>query len=207
MARYFDVHPDNPQPRSIAQVVEIVRTGGLIAYPTDSAFALGCALGNREGLERIRRLRQLDRHHHFTLVCSDFSQLGQYVEMSNDVFRAIKSVTPGAYTFILRATREVPKVLLQEKKRTVGVRIPAHTTAHALLEALGEPIASSTLVMPGDDEPLTDGWTIADELGNLVDAVLDSGDTGVGATTVVDFTGDEVEVVRVGMGDPAPFLP
>lgn len=205
MARYFDVHPDNPQARSIAQVADIIRGGGLVAYPTDSAFALGCALGNREGLERIRQIRHLDRHHHFTLVCSEFAQLGQYVEMGNDVFRAIKAVTPGPYTFILKATREVPKVMLHDKKRTVGVRIPDHTTAHALLDALGEPLMSSTLILPGTDEAMMDGWTIADELGGLVDGVLDSGDCGLGPTTVVDLTGDEVEVVRRGAGDPTPF--
>ena len=205
MARYFDVHPDNPQARSISQVVDIVRAGGLVAYATDSAFALGCALGNREGLERIRQIRHLDRHHHFTLVCSEFAQLGQYVEMGNDVFRAIKAATPGPYTFILKATREVPKLMRQEKKRTVGVRIPDHTTTRALLDALGEPLMSSTLILPGADEPMMDGWTIADELGAVVDAVLDSGDCGLGPTTMVDLTGEEVEILRVGAGDPAPF--
>ncbi len=207
MARYFDVHPDNPQARSIGQVVDILRGGGLIAYPTDSAFALGCVLGNRDGLDRIRQIRQLDRHHHFTLVCSEFAQLGQYVQMDNNVFRAIKAATPGPYTFILQATREAPKVMLQERKRTVGVRIPDHTTARALLDALGEPLMSSSLILPGTDEPLTDGWTIADDLGGLIDAVLDSGDAGVGPTTVVDFTDPDEDVVvrRVGVGDPDPF--
>lgn len=205
MVRYFDVHPANPQARSIAQVVDILRSGGLVAYPTDSAFALGCVLGNREGLERIRHLRHLDRHHHFTLVCSELAQLGQYVEMDNDVFRAVKAATPGPYTFILKATREVPKVMLHERKRTVGVRIPDHTTARALLDALGEPLMSSTLILPGDDLPMMDGWTIADELDGLVDAVLDSGDCGPGPTTIVDFTGDEVVIVRAGAGDPTPF--
>lgn len=205
MARYFDVHPDNPQARSIAQVVDILRDGGLVAYPTDSAFALGCVLGNREGLERIRQIRQLDRHHHFTLVCSEFAHLGQYVEMGNRAFRAIKAATPGPYTFILKATREAPKVMLHEKKRIVGVRIPDHTTARALLDALGEPLMSSTLILPGTDEPLLDGWSIADELGDVVDAVLDSGDAGLGPTTVVDLSGDEVAIARVGAGDPTPF--
>lgn len=205
MARYFDVHPDNPQARSINQVVDILRAGGLVAYPTDSGFALGCVLGNREGLERIRQVRQLDRHHHFTLVCSEFGQLGQYVEMSNRAFRAIKAATPGPYTFILKATREAPKVMLHEKKRTVGVRIPDHTTARALLDALDAPLMSSSLILPGEEAPMLDGWTIADELGSVLDAVVDSGDAGVGATTIVDFTGEEVEVLRVGAGDPEPF--
>lgn len=205
MARYFDVHPNNPQARSLAQVADIVRRGGLIAYATDSAFALGCALGNKEGLERIRQIRHLSRHHHFTLVCSTFAQMGQYVQMDNDVFRAIKASTPGPYTFILPATREAPKAMLHEKKHTVGVRLPAHTTTRALLDTVGEPLMSSTLLIPGDDEPLMDGWTISDEYGHLVDAVLDSGDCGLGPTTVVDFTGDEPVVERIGAGDPSPF--
>lgn len=205
MTRYFDVHPDNPQPRAINQVVEIMRSGGLIVYPTDSGFALGCTMGNADGLARIRTIRELDRHHHFTLVCSTFAQLGQYVEMGNDVFRAIKAATPGPYTFILQATRQAPKAMLHEKKKTVGVRIPDHVTAQALLDALGEPLMSSTLILPGETEPQMDGWTIAEALEHTVDAVLDSGDVGFGPTTVVDFTADEVGVVRVGAGDPTPF--
>lgn len=205
MAQYFDVHPANPQPRAIAQVVDVLRGGGLIAYPTDSGFALGCTLGNADGLARIRAIRELDRHHHFTLVCSAFSQLGQYVEMGNDVFRAIKAHTPGPYTFILKATREAPKAMLQEKKRTVGVRVPQHTTAIALLDALGEPLMSSTLILPGREDDVLDGWTIADELSHQVDAVLDSGDAGLGPTSVIDLSGDEVVVARVGTGDPSDF--
>jgi tRNA threonylcarbamoyl adenosine modification protein (Sua5/YciO/YrdC/YwlC family) len=206
MARYFDVHPDNPQQRALGQVVDILKAGGLIAYPTDSAFALGCIMGNREGLERIRTIRHLDRHHHFTLVCSEFAQLGTYVQMDNWMFRAVKAATPGPYTFILPATREAPKAMLNERKKTVGVRVPKHTTALALLAALGEPLMSSTLTLPGETEPMTDGWTIADTLGHELDAVLDSGDAGMLATTVVDLSGDEgPEVVRVGAGDPSPF--
>ena len=205
MARYFDVHPDNPQARSLAQVAEILRSGGLVAYPTDSGYALGCRLGNREGLDRIRALRQLSDKHHFTLVCSEFGQLGQYVQMDNDVFRAVKAATPGAYTFILKATREAPKVMLHPKKKTVGVRVPQHTTALALLQALGEPLMSSTLILPGADDPLTDGWQVNDELGNLLDAVLDSGDCGLEPTTIVDLSDGEVAILRLGAGDPAPF--
>ena len=205
MARHFDVHPDNPQPRSIGQVVEILRSGGLVVYPTDSGFALGCMMGNADGLDRIRAIRKLDRHHHFTLVCSTFSQLGQYVEMDNDVFRAIKAATPGPYTFILKATRQAPKAMLHDKKRTVGVRIPDHVTAQALLDALGEPLMSSSLILPGETEPMTDGWAISEALEHAVDAVLDSGDVGAGPTTMVDFTDDEVGIIRVGAGDPAPF--
>ncbi len=205
MARYFDVHPDNPQPRSINQVVAILKDGGLVVYPTDSGFALGCTLGNADGLARIRSIRDLPRRHHFTLVCSTFAQLGQYVEMANDEFRAIKAATPGPYTFILKATREAPKAMLHEKKKTVGVRIPDHVTAQALLDALGEPLMSSTLILPGETEPRTDGWTISEALEHVVDAVLDSGDVGLGPTTVVDFTDHEVGIARVGAGDPTPF--
>lgn len=206
MARYFDVHPDNPQPRALAQVVDVLKSGALVAYPTDSGFALGCTLGNRDGLDRIRAIRHLDRHHHFTLVCSEFAQLGKYVQMDNWMFRAVKAATPGPYTFILPATREAPKAMLSERKKTVGVRVPAHTTALALLELLGEPLMSSTLILPGEEEPMADGWLIADTLAHEVDAVLDSGDSGLHATTVVDLTGEEgPEVVRVGAGDPAPF--
>ena len=205
MARYFDVHPLNPQPRAIGQVADIVRAGGLVAYPTDSGYALGCRLGNRDGLERIRALRQLGEKHHFTLVCSEFGQLGQYVQMDNDVFRAVKAATPGPYTFILKATREAPKVMLHPKKKTVGVRIPDHTTALALLAELGEPLMSSSLILPGHDEPMTDGWTVNDDLGHALDAVLDSGDCGLEPTTMVDLSTDEVEILRVGAGDPTPF--
>jgi tRNA threonylcarbamoyl adenosine modification protein (Sua5/YciO/YrdC/YwlC family) len=205
MARYFDVHPLNPQPHSIDQIVEIVRAGGLIVYPTDSCYAFGCGLGNKRGLDRIASIRQLSPKHHFTLVCSEFAQLGRYVEMNNRVFRAVKAVTPGQYTFVLRATREAPKVMQNPKAHTIGVRVPDHRTAHTLLAALGEPLMSSTVLLPGHDEPMTDGWTIKDELDHLVDAVLDSGDCGVEPTTVVDLTGDEPVVMRVGAGDPEPF--
>ena len=205
MARYFDVHPQNPQPRSVSQVVDIVRDGGLIAYPTDSCFALGCSLGNKEGLERIRQIRHLDDKHHFTLVCADFAQLGQFVTIGNAVFRAIKASTPGSYTFILPATKEVPRRLLQAKKKTVGVRIPDHATTQALLAELGEPLLSSTLLLPGHEAPLTQGWEIKEELDHAVDAVIDSGDCGVEPTTVVDLSGDEPEITRVGAGDPSRF--
>lgn len=205
MAKYFDVHPVNPQSRSIQQAVDILRKGGLVAYPTDSCYALGCILGNKDGLERIRKIRQLDDKHHFTLVCANFAQLGQYVDMDNRVFRAVKAATPGPYTFILPATREVPKVMVHPKKRTVGVRVPDHVTALALLEALGEPLMSSTLLLPGHDEPLTDGWQIQETLDHQVDAVIDSGDCGVEPTTVVNFAGGDIVVERIGAGDPSPF--
>jgi tRNA threonylcarbamoyl adenosine modification protein (Sua5/YciO/YrdC/YwlC family) len=205
MARYFDVHPDNPQRRSVGQVVELVREGGLIAYPTDSCFALGCQLGNREGIDRIRAIRQLDDRHHFTLVCQDFAQLGQFVHISNAVFRSIKASTPGSYTFILPATKEVPRRLLHPKKKTVGVRIPDHIVTQALLEELGEPLLSSTLLLPDEEEPMTQGWEIKELLDHQLDAVVDSGDCGTEPTTVIDFSDDVPEVVRVGAGDPSPF--
>ena len=205
MAKYFDVHPDNPQPRSIAAVAGIVRDGGLIAYPTDSCFALGCQLGNKDGLDRIREIRHLDDRHHFTLMCHDFAQLGQFVHISNAVFRAIKATTPGSYTFILPATKEVPRRLMHEKKKTVGVRIPDHRVTQALLAELGEPLLSSTLLLPGEGEPMTQGWEIKEELDNALEAVLDSGDCGVEPTTVIDFSSGEAEILRVGAGDPAPF--
>ena len=205
MARYLDVHPENPQPRLISQTVEIVRSGGLIAYPTDSCYALGAQLGNREALDRIRAIRNLDNKHHFTLVCKDFAQLGQLVQIGNDVFRSIKAVTPGSYTFILPATKEVPRRLLHPKKKTVGVRIPDHRVVQALLAELGEPLLSSTLLLPDEDEPLTQGWEIKERLEHVVDAVLDSGDSGAEPTTVIDFSGGAAEVVRRGMGDPSRF--
>ena len=205
MARYYDVHPDNPQPRILRQVVELVRDGGLIAYPTDSCFAFGCQLGNRDGLDRIRSIRHLDERHHFTLVCRDFAQLGQFVHVSNSVFRLVKASTPGSYTFILPATKEVPRRMLHPKKRTVGVRVPAHTVAQALLAELGEPLVSSTLVLPGEDEPLTQGWEIKERLDHVLDAVVDAGDCGKEPTTVVDLSGDEPEVLRRGAGDPSRF--
>jgi tRNA threonylcarbamoyl adenosine modification protein (Sua5/YciO/YrdC/YwlC family) len=205
MVRYFDVHPDNPQPRLLGQVVALIRSGGLVAYPTDSCFAFGCQLGNRDGLDRIRQIRQLGDKHHFTLVCRDFGQLGQFVEVNNAVFRLVKASTPGSYTFILPATKEVPRRLLHPRKHTVGVRIPRHTVTQAILAELGEPLLSSTLLLPGDDDPLTQGWEIKDRLDHLVDAVIDSGDCGIEPTTVVDLSGPEPEILRRGAGDPARF--
>ncbi|MEV8046968.1 L-threonylcarbamoyladenylate synthase [Streptomyces griseoluteus] len=205
MAKYFDVHPDNPQPRAVAQIADAVRSGSLIAYPTDSCYALGCKLGSKDGMERIRSIRKLDDRHHFTLMCQNFAQLGQFVRIDNDVFRAVKAATPGSYTFILPATREVPRMLLHPKKRTVGVRIPDHVVTQALLAELGEPLVSSTLLLPDEDEPLTQGWEIKDRLDHVVDVVVDSGECGTEPTTVVDFSSGEAEIVRVGAGDPARF--
>jgi tRNA threonylcarbamoyl adenosine modification protein (Sua5/YciO/YrdC/YwlC family) len=205
MARYFDVHPENPQPRSIAQVVELLRKDAVIAYPTDSCYALGSRIDNHDGADRIRKIRHLDDRHHFTLVCSDFAQLGQLVHLDNSAFRAIKAATPGPYTFILLATPEVPKRLAHAKKRSVGVRIPNHPVAQAILRELGEPLLSSTLLMPGHEWPMVEGWQIKEELDLVLDAVVDAGDCGTEPTTVVDWTDGTPEVVRVGAGDPDRF--
>jgi tRNA threonylcarbamoyl adenosine modification protein (Sua5/YciO/YrdC/YwlC family) len=205
MARYLDVHPLNPQRRTIGQAVDLIKDGGLVAYPTDSGYALGCQLGNKEALDRIRTLRDLDDKHHFTLVCKDFAQLGQFVHIDNAIFRKIKAATPGSYTFILPATREVPRRLLHPKKRTVGARIPDHPVAQALLAELGEPLVSSTLLLPGDAEPLVDGWQIKETLDHQLDAVIDCGECGPEPTTVIDFRSATPEVVRRGAGDPSIF--
>ncbi len=205
MARYLDLHPVNPQPRLISQVVEALRDDALIAYPTDSGYALGCQLGNRDGRDRILRIRQLDDRHHFTLMCHDFAQLGQFVHIDNSAFRAIKAATPGPYTFILPATGEVPRRLMHPKKRTVGVRIPDHVVVCALLEELGEPILTSTLILPGEEDPRTLGWEIKEELDHQVDIVVEAGETSAEPTTVVDWSEGYPEIVRVGAGDPARF--
>ncbi|WP_422739529.1 L-threonylcarbamoyladenylate synthase [Micromonospora sp. WMMD729] len=205
MARYYDVHPENPQPRIIGQVADLIRGGGLVAYPTDSCYALGIQLGNQDGLDRIRQIRHLDDRHHFTLVCRDFAQLGQFVQISNAVFRLVKASTPGSYTFILPATKEVPRRMLHPKKRTVGVRVPRHTVTQALLAELGEPLVSSTLTLPGEDEPMTQGWEIKEQLDHQLDAVLDAGECGMEPTTVIDLSGPEPEILRRGAGDASRF--
>jgi tRNA threonylcarbamoyl adenosine modification protein (Sua5/YciO/YrdC/YwlC family) len=205
MARYFDVHPASPQRRAIIKIADIVREGGVIAYPTDSCYALGCQLGNTDGITAIRSIRQLDERHHLTLVCQDFAQLGQFVYVAKPVFRAIKSATPGSYTFILPATKEVPRRLQHPGKKTVGVRIPRHVVTQALLAELGEPLVSSTLLLPGEDEPMTQGWEIAELLDHAVAAVIDSGDCGTEPTTVIDFSGPTPEIVRRGAGDTSEF--
>ena len=182
VARYVDIHPDNPQERLLQQVVDALRDDALIAYPTDSGYALGCRIGNRDARDRILRIRGLDERHHFTLVCKDFSQLGQLAHVDNAAFRAIRAATPGPYTFILPATPEVPKRLLHPRKRTVGVRIPDHPVVHALLDLLGEPLLWSTLILPGETEPRTMGWEIKEELDHAVDIVIDAGETTAEAT-------------------------
>ena len=205
MAQYVDLHPDSPQPRRLNQIAEALRGDALIAYPTDSGYALGCRIGNREGRERILRIRGLDHRHHFTLVCRDFAQLGHFVHIDNSAFRAIKAVTPGPYTFILPATPEVPRRLLHPKKRTVGVRIPDHTLVRALLDTFGEPLLTSTLILPGEDEARTSGWEIKEDLDQDVDIVIEAGETSAQPTTVIDWSQGAPEVVRRGAGDPHRF--
>jgi tRNA threonylcarbamoyl adenosine modification protein (Sua5/YciO/YrdC/YwlC family) len=205
MARYVDLHPRDPQPRLVGQTVALLRDDGLIAYPTDSCYALGCSLDSTTGPERIRRIRGLDDRHHFTLVCADFAQLGAFVHLDNAAFRSLKAATPGPYTFIVKASKEVPRRLAQPKRRTVGVRIPDHPVVRALLKELGSPLVSSTLLLPGHEEPMTDGWQIKEELDHVVDAVLDSGDCGTVPTTVVDWSEGVPEIVRVGAGAPERF--
>ncbi|MBC7594713.1 MAG: threonylcarbamoyl-AMP synthase [Kineosporiaceae bacterium] len=205
MATFIDVHPVNPQPRAIQKIAGILRDGGLIAYPTDSCFALGAQLGNKDGLDRIRAIRHLDEKHHFTLICKDFAQLGQFVQVDNAIFRAIKAATPGKYTFILPATREVPRRLLHPKKKTVGVRIPDHKIVSALLAEMGEPLLSSTLILPGEEEPLSQAWEIKEALDHQVDAVIEGGEVLPEPTTVIDFSSGVAEIVRRGAGDTSLF--
>jgi tRNA threonylcarbamoyl adenosine modification protein (Sua5/YciO/YrdC/YwlC family) len=198
------VHPVTPQQRLINQVVQMVLQDGLIAYPTDSGYALGCRLGNVSGVERIREIRHLDDRHDFTLVCHDFAQMSQFVFVSNKVFRLIKAHTPGSYTFILPATREVPRRFMNPKKRTVGVRISPNPVALALVDTLGEPLLSSTLLLPGEERAMSDGWEVKERLDHLVDAVID-GEAGTEPTTVVDLSEGDPVIRRLGAGDPRPF--
>jgi tRNA threonylcarbamoyl adenosine modification protein (Sua5/YciO/YrdC/YwlC family) len=206
MARYVDIHPDNPQPRMVEQIVAALRDDALIAYPTDSGYALGSRIGNKDGRDRILQIRGLDDKHHFTLVCKDFSQLGQMVHVDNHAFRAIRAATPGPYTFILPAMPDVPRRLLHPKKRTVGVRIPDHLVVQAILEELGEPILSSTLILPGESEPRTMGWDVKEDLDHEVDLVIEAGETPAEPTTVVDWSEGAPEVLRRGAGDPTRFV-
>lgn len=205
MSQFFQIHPDNPQVRLIKQAVEIVHRGGVIAYPTDSAYALGCHLGDKAALERIRRIRKLDDSHNFTLVCRDLSELGTYARVDNTAFRLIRAHTPGPYTFILKATDEVPRRLLHPKRRTIGLRVPENRIALDLLEALGEPLMSVTLILPGDDSPLTDPFEIRERLEHDVDLVIDGGVCGAEPTTVIDLADDTAVVLRQGRGDSSLF--
>ena len=195
MAQLIDIHPEDPQPRLVRKAADLIRNGGLIAYPTDSSYALGCSLGNKEALQRIRDIRQLDDRHDFTLVCGDFSQMNSYVAFDNSLFRVLKNATPGPYTFIMQASRETPRVMQNPKKKTVGVRIPDHKVALALIAELGTPIVSSTLLLPDRDEQLLRGWEVRDELDYQLDAVID-GESGYTPTTVVDVTSGVPEIIR-----------
>jgi len=206
VARFLDVHPDTPQPRLISQVVDSLRNDQLIAYPTDSGYALGSRIGNKDGRDRILRIRGLDDRHHFTLICKDFAQLGTMVHVDNSAFRAIKHATPGPYTFILPATPEVPRRLMHPKKKTVGVRIPEHAVVQALLEELGEPLLSSTLILPGETEPEVFGWNVKEALDHQVDIVIEAGETPAEPTTVIDWSDGQPEIIREGAGDVSGFL-
>ncbi|MCI1676466.1 MAG: threonylcarbamoyl-AMP synthase [Ancrocorticia sp.] len=199
MARYVDIHPVDPQPRLVEKVVDHVRAGEVIAFPTDSGYAIGCSLGNKEGLERIRAIRHVGDKHHFTMMCHDFAQLGQFVIVDNADFRLIKSLTPGPYTFILKATKEVPRMTLNPKKHTVGVRIPDHKISEALVAELGEPILVSSLILPGHEDPMTDGWEVNDTLGNVLDVVVEGPCGEAGPTTVLNLV--KRKISRVGAGD------
>lgn len=205
MSQFFQIHPLNPQPRLIAQAVALIRDGGVIAYPTDSAYALGCQLGDKGALERIRRIRRLDDDHNFTLVCRDLSELGTYARVDNSAFRLIRNHTPGPYTFILKATDEVPRRLLHPKRRTIGLRVPDNRIALALLEALGEPLMSVTLILPGEVLPLTDPYDIRETLQHDLELVIDGGFCGLEPTSVIDLSGDEPVVRRRGLGDTSAF--
>lgn len=206
MSQFFQIHAENPQVRLVRQSVEIIRQGGVIVYPTDSAYALGCRIGDKAALDRIRQLRRLDDKHNFTLVCRDLSQLGEYAKVDTSAFRLLKAHTPGPYTFILDATREVPRMLLHPKRRTIGLRVPGNPIAHALLAELGEPLMSVSLVLPGDEHPLSDPYEIRDRLEKLVDLIIDGGYGSLEASTVISLLGGEPEVLREGCGDPEPFL-
>lgn len=201
MARLVEIHPTDPQPRRIAEIVATIRNGGLVAYPTDSSYALGCHIGDKRAMDRIRRIRRTDKNHNFTLVCSDLSEISLYARIDNWAYRLIRSLTPGPYTFILQATREVPKRLQNPKRRTIGLRVPDHPIVQAMLQSLGEPIMSSTLTLPGDDTPLTDVHEIEARIGHEIDLIVDGGATGIEPTSVIDLSGGTVEVRRKGRGD------
>lgn len=204
-SRYLEIHPQDPQLRLIRQAVEIIREGGVVVYPTDSSYALGCHLGDKAAMERIARIRQTDRHHHFTLVCSDLSEIANYARVSNTQYRTLKAFTPGPYTFILQATKETPRRLQNEKRKTIGVRVPDHPVPIAILDELGEPIMSSTLILPGDEQPLTDPREIQERLFHFVDAVIDSGNCGLEPSSVIDLVGPAPVIVRRGKGDVSAF--
>lgn len=206
MAKLIEIHPTDPQPRRVETVVEIIRSGGLIAYPTDSSYAFGCHIGDKRAIDRIHRIRRTDKKHNITLVCRDLSEISTYARVDNWAYRLIKSMTPGPYTFILPATRGVPKRLQNPKRRTIGLRVPDHPLVQAVLERLEEPIMSSTLSLPGDSVPMTDPLEIEERIGHQIDAIVDAGPTGIEPTSVLDMTGGSVEILRQGKGDVSGFL-
>ena len=205
MAQYLSIHPEDPQPRRIRQAVDIVREGGVIVYPTDSSYALGCHIGDKSAMQRIRRIRQAGKDHNFTLVCRDLGEIATYARVDNWAYRLLKSLTPGPYTFILRASHEVPRRLQNPKRRSIGLRVPAHPIPAAILAELNEPIMSSTLTLPGDDMPLTDPDEIQVRIGNQIELIVDGGRAGIEPTSVIDLSAGTVEVLRVGRGDVSAF--
>ncbi|NKB31578.1 MAG: threonylcarbamoyl-AMP synthase [Pseudomonadales bacterium] len=205
MAEFLQVHPVNPEPRVVKQAVEILLKGGVIVYPTDSTYALGCHIGDKSALERIRRIRQLDTRHNFTLVCSDLSSLASYAKVHNSAYRILKAYTPGPYTFILKATAEVPRRLMHPKRKTIGLRVPENQIAQSLLTMLGEPIMSTSLILPDEEERLVDPYEMRLKIGKLVDLIIDGGACGLEPTTMIDLVEGVPEVMRVGKGDPEPF--
>ncbi len=205
MSQFFQIHPENPQKRLIKQAVDILRQGGVVVYPTDSGYAIGCHLGEKQAADRIKRIRKLDDKHNFTLVCRDLSDVGVYAKVDNTQYRLLKTFTPGPYTFILDATSEVPRRLLHPKRRTIGLRVPDNAITQALLGELGEPIMSSTMLLPGADMPMTDAEDVREALGSELDLIIDGGFCGMEPTTVVNMTGPVPEVTRAGKGDPKPF--
>jgi len=205
VAKLIEIHPQDPQPRRIKAIVEIIHSGGLIAYPTDSSYAFGCHIGDKKAIDRIHRIRRTDKKHNFTLVCADLSEISAYARVDNWAYRMLKSMTPGPYTFVLPATREVPKRLQNPKRRTIGLRVPDHRLVQIMLAELGEPIMSSTLSLPGDSMPLTDPLEIEERIGHQIEAIIDAGPAGIEPTTVLDLSGGTVEILRVGRGDVSQF--
>jgi tRNA threonylcarbamoyl adenosine modification protein (Sua5/YciO/YrdC/YwlC family) len=206
VAKLIEIHPTNPQQRLVESVAQIIRRGGLIAYPTDSSYAFGCHIGDAKAIHRIHRIRRTDKKHNFTLVCRDLSEISLYARVDNWAYRLIKSLTPGPYTFILPATREVPKRLQNPKRRTIGLRVPDHPFVRAILDVLGEPIMSSTMLLPGEEKPLTDPAEIEQRLGHEIEAIVAAGPVGIEATSVIDLTAGHPEILRVGRGDVSAFV-
>ncbi len=206
MATLIEMHSTDPQPRRIASVVRIIRSGGLIAYPTDSSYAFGCHIGDAKAINRIHRIRRTDKKHNFTLVCRDLSEIGIYARVDNWAYRLIKSMTPGPYTFILPATREVPKRLQNPKRRTIGLRVPDHPVVRSILEELDEPIMSSTLLLPGDERPMTDPFEIDERIGHEIEAIIEAGSVGIEPTSVIDLTDGYAKVLRKGRGDVSALV-